>query len=167
MIVLAAGVLAAGSTARASLLLALDTPALVERADAIAVVDVASAHAAWDARHERIVSTIDLTVVESWKGTAAPASRIVVEQPGGTVGDITMTVHGMPRFSPGERALVFLRGPLDRTAVVGLAQGKRLVRLDAAAGRPMVAAPDIKSALRPLDDLRAEVRALVARGGAR
>src|SRR5437763_15898426 len=126
----AAAVTGSVAPARASLIMALDTPTLVERADTIAVVDVASVHAAWDARHERIVTTVELTVVENWKGPVAPAARVVVAQPGGTVDDISMTVIGMPRFTPGERALVFLRGPLDRAGVVGLAQGKRALRLD-------------------------------------
>jgi len=174
--------------ARASLLVALDMSAMVERADTVAVVDVASARAAWDARHERIVTTVELTVVESWKGSAAPAARLVVAQPGGTVGDVTMTVLGMPRFSPGERALVFLHGPADRAAVVGLAQGKRALRLDPAGGW-IVGAPEragaafvrtaasaarvpvLEAVSRPLDDVRAEVRAAIRaqsdRGGAR
>src|SRR5262252_1507172 len=140
---IAAGVtVVVAAPARASLIVALDAPAMVERADNIAVVDVASVRAAWDAGHERIVTTVDLIVVESWKGAAAPATRVVVAQPGGTVGDVTMTVFGMPRFSPGERALVFLRGAPDRARVVGLAQGKRTMRRDAAGAAWLVAPPD-------------------------
>jgi hypothetical protein len=142
--------------------------------------------AAWDAGHERIVTTVELSVVESWKGAAAPAARVVIAQPGGTVGDVTMTVFGMPRFSPGERALVFLRGAPDRARVVGLAQGKRAMRRDPAGGRWLVAPPERAGAAfvrraaslqglppvfdtgpRPLDELRADVRALMAGGGAR
>jgi len=185
---LAAGALLC-APARASLLLALDTPTMVAEADTIAVVDVTAARAAWDARHQRILTTIELDVVESWKGSAAPAARVQVVQPGGTVGDVTMVVHGMPRFLPGERALVFLRGPIDRGGVVGLAQGKRLVRREATQTglRYVVAAPDragaafvraagapaptrlpiLETAPRPLDDVRAEVLSLVARRGAR
>jgi hypothetical protein len=179
----------AAAPARASLITALDTPAMVERADTIAVVDVASVRAAWDIRHERIVTTIELTVVESWKGAAAPAARVVVAQPGGTVDDITMTVFGMPRFSPGERALVFLHGPRDRAAVVGLAQGKRTMHPAPAGGRWLVAAPQragaafvrrapsgphlpvLAASPRPLDEVRAEVCAEIdaqtSRGGVR
>ena len=184
--------------ARASLIVALDTPAMVAGADTIAVVDVASVRAAWDARHERIVTTVELIVVESWKGAAAPAARVVVAQPGGTVDDITMTVFGMPRFSPGERALVFLHGPTERAGVVGLAQGKRTMRPDpaGAAGatgatgeRWLIAPPQRAGAAfvrtatsgprvpvfdavaRPLDEVRAEIRAEIlahaARGGVR
>ena len=43
-----------------SLVLALDLPTMVTRADHVAVVDVASVKADWDANHEQILSTIDL-----------------------------------------------------------------------------------------------------------
>ena len=89
----AAGAALAHRAARASLLLALDTPAMVQAADTIAVVDVTSATAAWDDRHERILSTVELQVVEAWKGAAAPAARISVVQPGGTVGDEIGRAH--------------------------------------------------------------------------
>ena len=115
---------------------------MVTRADHVAVVDVASVKADWDASHEQILTTIDLVVVESWKGSDAPASHMTVVQPGGTVGDLTQTVHGMTHFVPGERAVVFLAGRPDRATVVGMAQGKRLVRRDAATGRFLVHAPD-------------------------
>lgn len=188
----ATAAIAGVAPARASLIVALDTPAMVERADTIAVVDVTSVRAAWDARHERIVTTVELVVVESWKGAAGPAARVVVAQPGGTVGDITMTVLGMPRFSTGERALVFLHGPPERARVVGLAQGKRTMRPDpagAAGGKWLIApaqrqgaafvrtatsgprVPVLDAVPRPLDEVRAEIRAAItahaARGGVR
>ncbi len=167
----------------ASLVVALDLETMVSRADNVAVVDVASVTAAWDERHEQILSTITLTVVESWKGVAAPATQLVVVQPGGSVGDIVQTVFGMTRFSPGERAVVFLQGSAARAHVVGMAQGKRLVRRDAASGRFIVHAPDRAGATfvrttpasgtapvfdmraRPLEDLRTDVRALAAKTG--
>jgi hypothetical protein len=169
--------------ASASLVLALDLETMVARADNVAVVDVVSVTAAWDERHEQILSTINLTVVESWKGTAAPATRLVVVQPGGAVGDIVQTVHGMTRFTPGERAVVFLQGRAERAHVVGMAQGKRLVRREANSGRFLVYAPDRSGATflrttpasgtspvfdmraRPLEDLRTDVRALAAKLG--
>jgi hypothetical protein len=170
--------------ARASLVLALDLPTMVSRADHVAVVDVASVKSDWDANHEQILTTIDLVVVESWKGADAPASHMKIVQPGGTVGDLTQTIHGMTRFVPGERAVVFLSGRPDRATVVGMAQGKRIVRRDDATGRFLVHAPDRAGATfirstpastpspvfelhaRPLDDLRADVRALSAQPAA-
>ena len=169
------------SPAHASLVVALDLPAMVTRADRVAVVDVVSIKSDWDARHEQILSTVDLIVVESWKGGDAPATHLTVVQPGGTVGDLTQTVHGMTRFVPGERAVVFLTGRPERASVVGMAQGKRLVRRDAASGRLFVHVPDKAGATfirttptsatapvfelraRPLDNLRADVRTLVTK----
>ncbi|HMF41255.1 MAG TPA: hypothetical protein VKQ32_11185 [Polyangia bacterium] len=164
--------------ARASLVLALDLPTLVKRADHVAVVDVVSVKADWDAGHEQILSTIDLVVVDSWKGGAAPGSHLTVVQLGGTVGDLTQTVHGMTRFVPGERAVVFLTGRAEHASVVGMAQGKRQIQRDAATGRLFVRAPDRAGATfirttpasatapvfevraRPLDELKADVRSL-------
>jgi hypothetical protein len=193
-VLLASGVVSPGLErhARASLVIALDLPSMVERSDHVAVVDVGSVSAAWDDRHERILTTIDLSVVESWKGSMTPSTHVKVVQPGGTVGDIQMTVFGMSVFTPGERALVFLRGTPAGASVVGMAQGKRMIRRDASTGRWLVHAPDRAGAsfvrapaaspaapssksvppifdarLRGLDDLRAEVRGLVGNGNSR
>ncbi len=181
---LAIGGLAFTGSARATLVLALDLPAMVKRAEQISVVDVVSVKAGWNEDHDRIVTTVDLAVVDSWKGPAAPASHVQVVQPGGTADGLTMRVQGLPRFSPGERALVFLRFPPEtpgRASVVGMAQGKRAVRREASSGRWMVSAPERAGAdyvpatpgaaaqfsrpPRPLGDLRNEVRALVGGGG--
>jgi hypothetical protein len=182
-LLIAAAAIAFPGRSPASLVVALDLETMVARASNVAVVDVMSVTAAWDERHEQILSTITLTVVESWKGPAAPATRMVVVQPGGSVGDIVQTVHGMTRFSPGERAVVFLQGTAERAHVVGMAQGKRLVRRDATSGRFLVHAPDRAGATfvrtapasgtspvfdmraRPLEDLRTDVRALAAKTG--
>ena len=174
-------ILAAGS-ASASLVVALDLPSMVSRADNVAIVDVMSVKSAWDERRERILTTIDLAVVESWKGTMAPAAHVSVVQKGGTVGDTTMTVFGMTRFSPGERALVFLEGPADHARVVGMAQGKRIMMRDATTRRWMVraanrsgaafvrttpATPAVDARIRPLDDMRAEILGLVGKASQR
>lgn len=167
--------------ARASLVLALDLPTLVKRADHVAVVDVVSVKADWDEGHGQILSTIDLVVVDTWKGGAAPGSHLKVVQLGGTVGDMTQTVHGMTHFVPGERAVVFLSGRAESASVVGMAQGKRQVQRDATTGRLFVRAPDKAGATfirttpasatapifevraRPLDELKADVRSLAAK----
>ena len=175
-------------SARASIVMALDLPDLVQQADQIALVDVVSQHADWDTKHQRILSTIELDVVERWKGDGAPSNRITVVQPGGTVGDLTMTVTGLSTFTVGERALVFLRGNATAAHVVGMGQGKRRVRFEAATNRWLVHAPDLRNAtlVKPrvatpaagpaagslqrvtppagetaLDDLRAQIKALI------
>jgi hypothetical protein len=176
--------LAISSLASASLILALDLPTLITRSDQISVVDVVSTKAAWNAEHDRIVTTIDVTVVDCWKGAAAAGSHVQIVQPGGTVGELTMRIEGMPHFQQGERALLFLRGKAEHASVVGMAQGKRPVSRET--GRWMVSAPDrggadfvrttpasgsiFKARPRPLEELRSDVRSLVgagARSGAR
>ena len=174
------GCLLAARSASASLVIALDLPSMVGRADHVAVVDVVSVKAAWDDRHEKILTTIDLAVVETWKGSAAPASHFTIVQRGGTVDDTSMVVYGMPSFAPGERAVVFLEGVAAHGRVVGMAQGKRPVRREVSTGRWVVHAPDKAGAMfvrttpasaaspvfeihaRPIEELRAEVKALVA-----
>jgi hypothetical protein len=133
--------------ANASIILALDLPTLVQEADHIAVVDVMSVRAAWDERHERIYSTIDLKVVEHWKtpvGAGAPSDHLTIVQAGGTVDDITMTVMGMGSFVGGERSLVFLRGPATHAQVVGMTQGKRAMRYESTSRSWLVAPPDLR-----------------------
>ena len=171
-------VMAISTPASASLILALDLPTLVTRSEQISVVDVVSTKADWNAEHDRIVTTIDVTVVDCWKGAAAPGSHVQIVQPGGTVGELTMRVEGMPHFQRGERALLFLRGKAEHASVVGMAQGKRPISRET--GRWMVSAPDRRGAdfvrttpasasiftvrPRPLEDLRTDVRALVGAG---
>jgi hypothetical protein len=169
--------------ARASLVMALDLAELVGRSDHIAVVDVVSVHSAWDPKHERILSTIQLDVLETWKGPATPATRMTIVQPGGTVGDITMVVFGLSKFQPGERTLLFMRGSVGAASVVGMAQGKRPIFRDVPTGRWMADGPDRAGALfvgpngapikpgavsaenpfrrRPLDELRQDVRGIL------
>ena len=169
--------------ASASLVVALDLPTMVERADLVAVVDVVSVSAAWDDKHERILTTVELSVVESWKGPMAPASHVTIVQPGGQVGDIQMTVFGMSQFTRGERALVFLRGTPSEASVVGHGAGqahgaprRRHGALDGARAQPpgrdvrarapgssTSTADRLRDALRGLDDLRTEVRGLVGK----
>jgi hypothetical protein len=171
--------------AAASLIMAMDTPSMVQHADHIVVADVVSTKSAWDQRHTRIFTTIDLVVVESWKGATAPATHVIIVQPGGTVDDLTMVTFGFSRFAPGERALLFLAGEAADARVVGMAQGKRILRRDAASGRWMVQTPDRAGAAflrppaatgsmpvfetqpRPLDDVRAEMRDLIVKAKTR
>ena len=132
----------------ASIVVAMDLPAMVQQADHIAVVDVVSTSADWDAKHEKIFTTVELNVVERWKGApvAGAPDHLRVIQPGGTVGDLTMTVTGLSTFSPGERALVFLRGTATNARVLGLGQGKRPMRLESSSGKWLVSRPNMRQA---------------------
>jgi hypothetical protein len=161
--------------ATASLVRALDLPGLVAEADQIVVADVLSVEAAWDLQRRAIHTTVSVGVRENWKGQSPGEGRITIRQLGGTVGEIEMKVHGMPRFEKGERSLLFLRG----SHVVGMAQGKRNLRWVNERKRWRVDGGDNDSAVTidargklftaprepalDLDELRDRVRGLVER----
>ena len=136
---------------RASIVMALDLPELVRQSDHIAIVDVLSVRSAWDEAGSRIFTTIDVKVVERWKGAAdaagKPAEHLTIVQPGGTVGDISMTIAGLSTFSEGERAVVFLRGSVARSQPVGMAQGKRLLRYEPRQAKWIASGADLRQLL--------------------
>ena len=176
ILALAVCLLSQPPVAMASLLRAMDLVELTAGADQIVVGDVVSVQATWDASHRSIYSTIEVNVQESWKGSPPANGRISIRQPGGKVGEIEMTVHGMPSFSAGERTLLFLK----RAQVVGMGQGKRRLYREPGSQRwlaqprkastevvvigskgHLAAAADDQPEM--LDSLREQVRALVAR----
>lgn len=161
--------------AQASLTRAMDLSELTASAENVVVADVAKVTSQWDEAHRNIVTTIEISVRESWKGTPPADGRLVVRQPGGTVGDIEMTVLGMPRFSVGEHAVLFL----ERSTVVGMGQGKRPLRWDGLKKQWLVESANAAEAVHldrqakiraqvstppeTLDSMRAKVRALLGK----
>ena len=169
---------AAARPARASMVLAMDLGELTQKAERIVVGEVTSVRSAWDAKHERILTTVELRVAEAWKGQMPGDGRITIVQPGGVAEGIEMRVHGMPVFNPGERAVVFLRGGVSQPqSVVGMGQGKRGLRFEAASKRWMVDGGDRSAAVKldargrtlpaapetplPLEELRRRVGVMV------
>jgi hypothetical protein len=172
-----AGVLGAAPVI-ASMVLAMDLPELTARADRIVVAEVMSVRSGWDKRHERILSTVEIQVAEIWKGQMPGGGRLTLVQPGGSADGIEMRVHGLPAFTAGERAVLFLRGASPQSsALLGMGQGKRGMRFEAASKRWMVDGGDRSAAVTfdgqgrpqnvapapslPIDELRRQVRDLV------
>ncbi len=164
------------SLAAGSLVQALDLAELTARAERIVFAQVLSSRSDWDSARRTIHTRIEIEVDEAWKGAVAPGEHIVILQPGGSVGNIEMRVHGMPGFAIGEKAVLFLAGQAA-ARVVGMSQGKRSVRWDGTAKRWVAESPehsavvrrDSQGQLQPappepaagLDELREQVRALV------
>lgn len=174
LVLLAVAALPVGvGPSRASLLRAMSLGELTVVADRIVVGSVVAVTAAWDLQHRRIVSTIEIDIEESWKGPAFANRRIAIVQPGGSVADLEMTVQGMPSFSVGEKSLLFLQGQ-QRLQVVGMGQGKRVLRWNQASKQWLAESPDIEGVVEAgpdaklrqakrgepirLDDLREQVR---------
>jgi hypothetical protein len=172
---MAVSTLAALPIARASLTPAMDLGEMTAKAEQIVVADVATAESQWDKDHRTIFTTVELRVQESWKGDPPGDGKIVLRQPGGSVGEIEVTVVGMPTFSPGERALLFLH----KASVLGMGQGKRPLRWDPTGKRWLASPADTSAAVQidrrgqvraarqsepeTLDSLRARVRALLGK----
>jgi hypothetical protein len=162
---------------QASLLRAMNLGELVALSDAIVVGKVVSQSAAWDLQHRRIISTIEVVIEESWKGPEATDRHVTIVQPGGSVGDIEMTVQGMPSFSVGERSLLFLQGQ-HHLQVVGMGQGKRALAWNDQSKQWQVNSPDMEGVIEVgpgaklrqakrqtpilLDDLREQVMRAIA-----
>lgn len=84
-----------------------------------------------------ILTTVVVTMEEQWKGPKA--STVILRQPGGTAGEISQRVMGLPEFSVGEELILFLKKQKDGHYVtVGEKQGKFRIRSNAQTGTRMV-----------------------------
>ena len=80
---------------------------------------------------KNITTQIEVNVIEQWKGQ--DRSFLIINQAGGSAGEITQAVPGTPQFSIGEETILFLKGRQnDLYEVVGGRQGKLLIRYDPA-----------------------------------
>jgi hypothetical protein len=172
------GTLLGARPAAASQVLALDLGQLTQQSERVVVGEVISVRSAWNAKHERILTTVELRVAEAWKGPMPSGGVLTIVQPGGVAEGIEMRVHGMPVFNVGERAVFFLRGGANQpVAVTGMGQGKRGLRFDSASKRWMVDGGDRSAAVNldlqgrtrpagpevplPLDEMRRRVSTMV------
>jgi hypothetical protein len=105
----------------------MDVTALTRAASDVVRVRVTSSRSAWTDEHRRLVTLVEVEVLDRWKGRAA--STLTVVQPGGVLDGIGQHVAGVARLVAGEELVLFLEreGPAHRT--VGLSQGVyRVVR---------------------------------------
>jgi hypothetical protein len=128
---------------------------LAREADLIvkaSVVDIKTA-----ARGNGILTTlVTLAVEESWKGSP-PGPQVTVSVRGGSAGAVAQAVSGEPRFSPGERTIVFLKAKRSSYTVVGGRQGYFAVKSETD-GKEV--AQDITGDRRAVDNFRAQVEAV-------
>jgi hypothetical protein len=110
--VLAAAVLAAIAPwpARATVLVPMSVEALDESAAAVVLAQVAAV-APGQRADGRLVTRVALQVDAVLRG--APPSPLVLEEPGGELGERREVVFGAPVYRPGERVVVFLHTAAD------------------------------------------------------
>lgn len=170
------------TSARASVIEALDLEALTLNSDQVVVARVVAQQSHYD-EHRRIVTDVELVVESSEKGGAAKGSTVIVRRLGGVVNGVGMRVEGEPSFVSGERTLIFAKALLQDTKVlrpVGMSQG--VLRIEEREGQSWVSSAAGGAALvrraadgslakarvaveqpRKLVDVLSEIRALVAK----
>ena len=128
--------LAAG--AQASSAVQMDVTALSRAATEVVRVRVSSTRCAWMDEHRRLVTLVEVEVLERWKGSAQGVLRVL--QPGGELDGIGQRVAGVAPLAVGEEVVLFLerRGPWH--SAVGLAQG--VYRVDRGAGAALAVPAD-------------------------
>ena len=97
---------------------------LVKKAGKIVVGRVTGSRTYWSG--QVILTSYTIDVQETIKGAAS--RNIEVTTIGGTIGDITLHVAGMPSFRKDENAVVFVENTGTVSTIVGLSQGKFGVR---------------------------------------
>jgi len=108
------------TTARAAVVLRLELPQLVQRAERVVVARlVKTGPSFW--RGTRIFTSYTFAVERQVAGGGS--RQLVVIQPGGQVDGLKQVVSGYPGFEPGRRLLLFLDRAGSAWRVVGLSQG--------------------------------------------
>ena len=77
------------------------------KADLIVVGKVTDVQCRWDEPKTMIYTFVSVSIEETVKGQP-PNDEITIMVPGGMVGDMAVSVPGMPSFGEGERVLLFL-----------------------------------------------------------
>jgi hypothetical protein len=84
-----------------------------------------------------IVTLVTFSVIEAIKG--APGTQMHLEFMGGTVGEETLVVNGVPQFNVGDRDVVFVGNAGNTVSpLIGLAHGRFRVAKDDRTGRESV-----------------------------
>jgi hypothetical protein len=89
------------------------------------VVDI---HSYWNADHSFILTDVRVRPNEYFKGAGRPTEDLTFTLPGGTVGETSVILIGMPELAPGSEYLLFLNredlpGAEARLTVRDLVQG--------------------------------------------
>ena len=133
-----------GAALRATTVIAPTFNELVAESEVIARVEVTAVRPTWvESPQGRVIKTfVTFRVVRALKGT--PAAELTLPFLGGELDGETMRVSGMPRFTIGQKDIVFLsdtRG-VQFSPLVGLMHGRYRVQTDAATSRDYIARDD-------------------------
>ena len=117
--------------AHATTLMRMSITKLSRAARAIVRARCVANETRWDAGE--IFTFTNFEVEEIWKGS--PPARIIVRLIGGHAGNLTSTVSGVPRFTPGEEVVLFLeQTSAGDYSVVSWVQGTFRIERDESTG---------------------------------
>jgi hypothetical protein len=139
-IVLLVAVLHAGTatTASATTLERMSVAKMTEHAQLVVRAQCLANSVVWDSGE--IWTFTSFEVKDSWKGApTGAAQQVTVRLLGGSVGNLTSTVSGVPRFRPGEEVILFLQ-PTARGdfSIVSWVQGTFRIHRDVRSGQEVV-----------------------------
>ena len=138
VVLLAAMHVTAGLTASATTLERMSVAKMTQAAGLVVRAQCLGNSAAWDGGE--IWTFTSFQVEDSWKGApTGAAQQVTVRLLGGSVGNLTSTVSGVPRFRPGEEVVLFLQ-PTARGdfSIVSWVQGTFRIHRDARTGAETV-----------------------------
>ncbi|MES2693423.1 MAG: hypothetical protein V4773_08120 [Verrucomicrobiota bacterium] len=172
---LLAGLLLSATVARATTVIPPSFAELVKDADAIhrgTVTAVEARRVEGPAGSGSFIKTfVTVSIERTLKGAAPAAREVTLEFLGGTVGQDSMIVTGMPKFAVGEREFVFVqKNGTQFCPLVAVMHGRYRVLRDEATAKEFVArdngAPlsDTAEVGLPMTSLPAPVRAASAAG---
>ena len=104
---------------------------LVSSANTIFVGEVTDVRSEWIASRDgrAIITKVTFRVEDVWKGAIGATTQL--EFMGGTVGETTMEVVGMPQFRAGQRSVLFVHGDAKSVSpLVGFYHGRLRVERD-------------------------------------
>lgn len=161
-------------TLRATTVIPPSFPELVEKAEAIYRGRVTAVEARYVDRPDgsRVIKTfVTVAIDKVLKGTAQ--STITLEFLGGRIGDDSLLITGMPKFTVGAEEFVFVqRNGVQFCPLVAVMHGRYRVLHDAAQGRDYVARDnrlpltDLAEVGLPMTELPAQIRAATAASSA-
>jgi hypothetical protein len=122
----------------------LSFPALVQESSVVVHGRVADVRAQWTADRRGIESLVVVDAADYLKGDLG--EHITVRVPGGRVGSMVNIIPGAPRFTAGDRVVLFLTtdGP-SIPVITGTSQGVFRVSTDARSGAAIVVPPVIEA----------------------
>ena len=114
---------AASFPAGATLVPRMSLEQMTEASDAVIHGTVVRAWPAWDSTREFIWTHYEIRLTESMLGDAL--DKVVLSEPGGTVGNDSMDIAGTPRYRIGEEVVLFTtRTPIGYLRTSGWGQGR-------------------------------------------